>query len=132
MECFLCGEPIHESEPRINFRNHLICSVCFRGLIPEIYNMAGMGDGGVIHIIFQSCLESENNRKRKKSLRYIKGLFNKLLHKYNFECQHCGEKEENKLTIDHIHPVSKGGDNSFDNLQILCKSCNSKKGSKII
>jgi len=51
-----------------------------------------------------------------------------ILSKYKFTCQKCGSKEN--LTIDHIKPVSKGGSDDYDNLTILCKSCNSRKGAK--
>lgn len=33
------------------------------------------------------------------------------------------------LTVDHIVPRSKGGNDHFDNLQLLCGACNSAKGS---
>lgn len=43
-------------------------------------------------------------------------------------CRHCGTEED--LTIDHIQPISKGGTNELKNLQVLCKSCNSRKKDK--
>ena len=43
-------------------------------------------------------------------------------------CVICGSKK--RLNIDHIVPISKGGTNSMDNVQILCFSCNRKKSNK--
>jgi 5-methylcytosine-specific restriction endonuclease McrA len=40
-------------------------------------------------------------------------------------------KDFELMTIDHIHPKSKGGDNSLANLQPMCQTCNSKKGAHI-
>lgn len=40
-------------------------------------------------------------------------------------CACC--KKKRKLTVDHIIPLSKGGTNWPSNLQMLCKSCNSRK-----
>lgn len=45
-----------------------------------------------------------------------------------FKCLSCGSIGD--LTCDHIIPESKGGEATFDNLQTLCRSCNSKKGVK--
>lgn len=47
----------------------------------------------------------------------------------NYECLRCGDTE--RLSIDHIVPLAKGGDNSADNLQTLCSTCNSIKGDSI-
>lgn len=52
-----------------------------------------------------------------------------LKKKYKNKCAVC--KEQKKLTIDHIVPLSKGGTNYIENIQPLCLSCNSRKGVKI-
>jgi 5-methylcytosine-specific restriction endonuclease McrA len=43
-------------------------------------------------------------------------------------CQICGT-DEGEMHIDHIIPRKAGGDHSLDNLRVLCKSCNLRKGS---
>ena len=46
----------------------------------------------------------------------------------NFACQKCGATEN--LTLDHIHPWSKGGPDTVENLRVLCRPCNSRKGDR--
>ncbi len=41
-------------------------------------------------------------------------------------CAYCGLPTE-LLTLDHIVPISKGGDHSFDNIAPACRSCNARK-----
>ena len=50
--------------------------------------------------------------------------------KINTECSFCGSTED--LTVDHIIPVSRGGTNDLENLQPLCRSCNSYKKDRLI
>ena len=45
------------------------------------------------------------------------------------QCVKCGRKEN--LQLDHIIPVKKGGATTVNNLQLLCRSCNLAKGTKI-
>lgn len=44
-------------------------------------------------------------------------------------CSHCGTSgdESNPLTADHILPLARGGLSTLDNLQTLCRDCNSRK-----
>lgn len=43
-------------------------------------------------------------------------------------CVNCSSIEN--LEVDHVIPVSKGGNSDISNLQILCRRCNREKGSK--
>ncbi|MEU0541660.1 TerD family protein [Nocardia sp. NPDC005978] len=45
------------------------------------------------------------------------------------KCVQCGDKQY--LEFDHIIPWSQGGATSVDNLQILCRGCNGRKGARI-
>ncbi len=44
-------------------------------------------------------------------------------------CKSC--KAIENLSLDHVIPVTKGGENSLENMQVLCKSCNSKKSDHL-
>lgn len=45
-----------------------------------------------------------------------------------YACVSCAACDD--LTIDHVWPLSRGGDDGIENLQFLCRSCNSSKGAK--
>lgn len=51
----------------------------------------------------------------------------------SFTCQYCGdEAPQVVLHVDHINPVSKGGDNDITNLITSCAPCNFGKGAREI
>lgn len=59
-----------------------------------------------------------------------------IFHRDGYRCQLCGSKTRGKFpaltspTLDHIIPLSRGGDHTAANLQCACFSCNSRKGSR--
>src|SRR5262245_1560599 len=48
---------------------------------------------------------------------------------YNPRCVYCGKKPK-RLTMDHIIPLSKGGQHTLNNIVPACRSCNSTKHTK--
>jgi HNH endonuclease/Homing endonuclease associated repeat len=59
----------------------------------------------------------------------------KILSRDRFTCTICGRSPGKvqyiELHVDHIIPWSKGGQNSPDNLRVLCFDCNLGKGTRI-
>jgi 5-methylcytosine-specific restriction endonuclease McrA len=52
-----------------------------------------------------------------------------ILRRDHHRCQYCN-KTDLPLTIDHIIPKSKGGDDTWENLVAACVRCNNKKGDR--
>jgi len=52
----------------------------------------------------------------------------KKIFKRDVVCVYCNSF--NRLSLDHIIPVSKGGDTTFNNIVLACHSCNSSKNAQ--
>lgn len=70
-----------------------------------------------------------SNQPKPRRQRITRDLTRKVWDRDGWTCQRCGSHTD--LTVDRIYPVSRGGTNEFDNLQTLCRPCNSSKGAKI-
>jgi hypothetical protein len=55
----------------------------------------------------------------------------KVFERDEYKCHYCSKQLTRfTATLDHIQPVSKGGDNSLDNLTTACLHCNSQRGNR--
>ena len=82
-------------------------------------------------------LRNAVNISRKKSAKeqnVSKSMRFDIFKRDNFRCRVCGASPANDpkvtLHVDHIIPVSMGGNSVLSNLQTLCSKCNYGKGAK--
>jgi len=69
------------------------------------------------------------NVRRRQEASGMKRL--RIYMRDKFRCQYCGEKKPaGELTLDHILPRSRGGDNSPVNIVTACIPCNQRKGDR--
>jgi 5-methylcytosine-specific restriction endonuclease McrA len=69
------------------------------------------------------------NVRRRREASSMKRL--RIYMRDKFRCQYCGEKKPgSELTLDHILPRSRGGDNSPVNVVTACVACNNRKGNR--
>jgi 5-methylcytosine-specific restriction endonuclease McrA len=69
------------------------------------------------------------NVRRRQEASGMKRL--RIYMRDKFRCQYCGEKKAaGQLTLDHILPRSRGGDNSPVNIVTACVPCNNRKGDR--
>ena len=55
----------------------------------------------------------------------------KIFERDKYLCYKCNKQLTRfSATLDHLTPVSEGGDNSYDNLATSCLHCNSSRGAK--
>ena len=60
------------------------------------------------------------------SMDNLREMFFKI---YGKSCRYCRKRLVLKnIVCDHIIPLSKGGESTLKNLQLICKTCNTRKG----
>lgn len=73
-----------------------------------------------------------------------RGLRAQVLQRDGWQCKSCGWSPGDPvpitptgrplyrgLELDHIHPKSKGGPDTLENFQVLCTTCNTRKGARV-
>lgn len=124
--CIDCGKTLsgHRSKAKENTR----CKPCkdkfYVGENHPNYKMGGGSYRETIIARLRKLLAEGGHSERE---------WDELKRKYNFSCLCCKKQEPFvKLTRDHIIPIMRGGSDDIENIQPLCKSCNSRKHIKEI
>jgi 5-methylcytosine-specific restriction endonuclease McrA len=81
-----------------------------------------------------SPTRADQLRSARQKGQHTKEQWQALLEQYDHKCLCCGAKHSwrNPVCKEHIVPISKGGSDGIDNLQPLCRKCNSAKGQYTI
>jgi 5-methylcytosine-specific restriction endonuclease McrA len=77
----------------------------------------------------KECQTKEHNRSRIERDKRAKFF---ILNRDGFKCIYCNStsiEDGVRLTIDHIKPLAKGGNNNVANLVTACKECNTSKNT---
>jgi hypothetical protein len=69
-------------------------------------------------------------RPRGKRGHIGRALRLKIYERDGYRCVTCGSSD--RLSLDHIKPVKLGGSDAEANLQTMCRSCNSRKGARVV
>ena len=85
-----------------------------------------LSDDDYISFFFDKDKIIEEKRKRPPIPQDVR---NAVWNRDGGRCVECGSKDN--IELDHIVPFKEGGSSTWRNLQILCESCNRKKGGKI-
>ncbi|MBS1984184.1 MAG: HNH endonuclease [Bdellovibrionales bacterium] len=71
--------------------------------------------------------ELSARKSAKQRTRYIsKAVKHRVWRAAGGKCAACGSKRQ--LQFDHVQPFALGGDSTADNIQLLCHSCNLRRG----
>lgn len=76
-------------------------------------------------------------KRRRRAAVEVNGLYRftgddwkRCLNRFGGECVYCGAKE--RLSMDHVVPVTRGGSHGVGNIVPACVSCNASKGNSFL
>jgi len=126
-ECPLCGESdCHQ------WGNRGICTKCVMDAANDyVFTQFGKRDWrfATAKELEQDRQEREKRHNKQKKV-IPSSLRTAVFERDSYRCLACGIQKS--LRCDHVVPESKGGSMSIENMQTLCVSCNTKKGTKVI
>ncbi len=78
----------------------------------------------------KNSMVTRSNKVNVKCDMTLEDIRQIILENYGTKCNYCDATLTiNNMVFDHIIPISKGGESTKDNIQLICKKCNGMKGS---
>jgi hypothetical protein len=105
------------------YQNHSFDFLSLRSNFPKCRGIVFESNGEVIESIIDNISSDEPSRRISQK------VMDKVWNRDGGKCVKCGSNE--KLEFDHIIPFSKGGSNTYRNIQLLCENCNRSKSNNI-
>lgn len=101
--------------------------------IPQVFKDASCNVFGHMCPVFFVAEPFTETKETRRSGRYIpRDTMLKVVRRDGQICQECFVNvPDTEIEFDHIIPASKGGPVTVDNLKVLCKKCNRKKGNSL-
>lgn len=67
--------------------------------------------------------------KQHLTKEFEKGV-QKILEEQDYKCIYCGVDITESFSLDHRKPLSRGGENVVENIDLTCRDCNTRKSTR--
>ena len=129
-QCYLCAVVDNNS---FYFKSEYEQTICFKCMaVHSEWYVKHVSDHFVQQQHEANYQRSMNNRNtnRYAKKKISQTLRMKVYERDGFKCVTCNA--QTNLSLDHIKPEVLGGEATLENLQTMCKSCNSRKGARYV
>ncbi len=103
---------------------------------PKLKLLHGNHAKKIFHRLMKKSVTLKSSLKRRSKEYEVKCILTVdevralFFQHYGQPCRYCKKVlDVSNIVCDHIYPISMGGTSLISNLQIICKSCNTRKGS---
>jgi hypothetical protein len=105
---------------------------CFNGTCQSVYDYPVKIKTTGTQIFYWPSIIARNSPSIIHAREHVNLNAETLYYRDGGLCAYCGDMlPKNKMTVDHVHPQSKGGKDEWMNVVVACEPCNSDKGEKL-
>lgn len=93
----------------------------------------GVRDGHACPVFFYANRHATETIAARRSSRYVpREIMLQVVRRDDYRCRSCGDHvRDDEVEFDHVIPYAKGGPTTVENIRLLCRRCNRKKGDSL-